>query len=196
MKRLKLSFNAPVTLCFIALCFIATVLGVVSGGVISDMVFTTYRFQLLNPLSWVRAISHTVGHAGWQHFFNNMMYIILLGPILEEKYGGKRIISLIVLTGIATTAVVTFVFPNVGVIGASGVVFAFIVLASFTSFEEGTIPVTFLLVFVFYIGQEVLNGVLVQDNISQAGHIMGGLAGSSVGFFTNRRSKNKSDNLS
>jgi len=130
-----------------------------------------------------------MGHAGWEHFFNNMLYIILLGPILEEKYGSKVMILSIVLSGLATTLAITILAPNTGVIGASGVVFAWILMSSFTSFREGTIPVTFVLVFVFYIGQEVLNGVVARDNISQMGHIVGGLVGSSIGFLKNNKGK-------
>lgn len=189
MRKIRLSFNAPVTLCFIALCFIATLLGVVSGGSLSTMFFTAYRLQVLNPLSWLRCVTSTMGHAGWEHFFNNMLYIILLGPILEEKYGSKVMIISIVLSGLATTLAITVLAPNTGVIGASGVVFAWILMSSFTSFREGTIPVTFVLVFVFYIGQEVLNGVVARDNISQMGHIVGGLVGSSIGFLKNNKGK-------
>lgn len=189
MRKIRLSFNVPVTLCFIALCFIATLLGVVSGGSLSTMFFTAYRLQVLNPLSWLRCVTSTMGHAGWEHFFNNMLYIIILGPILEEKYGSKVMILSIVLSGLATTLAITILAPNTGVIGASGVVFAWILMSSFTSFREGTIPVTFVLVFVFYIGQEVLNGVVARDNISQMGHIVGGLVGSSIGFLKNNKGK-------
>lgn len=196
MRKLKLAFNAPVTLCFIALCFIATLLGVVSGGSLSTMFFTAYRLQVLNPLSWFRCVTSTMGHAGWEHFFNNMLYIILLGPILEEKYGSKVMILSIVLSGLATTLAITILAPNTGVIGASGVVFAWILMSSFTSFREGTIPVTFVLVFVFYIGQGVLNGVVARDNISQMGHIVGGLVGSSIGFLKNNNGKQSDTEVS
>lgn len=196
MRKLKLAFNAPVTLCFIALCFIATLLGVVSGGSLSTMFFTAYRLQVLNHLSWLRCVTSTMGHAGWEHFFNNMLYIILLGPILEEKYGSKVMILSIVLSGLATTLAITILAPNTSVIGASGVVFAWILMSSFTSFREGTIPVTFVLVFVFYIGQEVLNGVVARDNISQMGHIVGGLVGSSIGFLKNNNGKQSDTEVS
>lgn len=196
MRKLKLAFNAPVTLCFIALCFIATLLGVVSGGSLSTMFFTAYRLQVLNPLSWLRCVTSTMGHAGWEHFFNNMLYIILLGPILEEKYGSKVMILSIVLSGLATTLAITILAPNTGVIGASGAVFAWILMSSFTSFREGTIPVTFVLVFVFYIGQGVLNGVVARDNISQMGHIVGGLVGSSIGFLKNNNGKQSDTEVS
>ena len=61
MKKLRLSFNAPVTLTFVFLCFAATLAGVLSGGVLSQMFFTTYRMQFLNPMSWLRCFSHTIG---------------------------------------------------------------------------------------------------------------------------------------
>lgn len=186
MKKLKVSFNAPVTLTFVGLCFIATLMGELSGGMLSSILFTTYRMQWLNPLAWVRAFSHVIGHADWNHFFGNMMYIILLGPILEEKYGRKVIVSTILLTGLATTLVITFLFPTTAVLGASGVVFAMILLSSVTSFESGTIPVTFILVFIIFIGQEIINGVFVSDNISQLSHIIGGVIGSVVGFANNK----------
>lgn len=189
MKKLKVSFNAPVTLMFVFLCLAATILGVVSKGTLSQMFFTTWRMQWLNPLSWLRCFSHTIGHQGWEHFFGNVMYLIILGPILEERYGKKVIISTILATGFCTTMAVTFIFPNAGVIGASGVVFAFILLASFTQFESGTIPLTFVLVFAVYIGREVFNGIFVNDNVSQMGHIIGGLVGSFVGFEFNVKKK-------
>ena len=184
--KFRLSWNAPVTLMFVLLCFVATLLGVVSGGAISQMLFTAYKMQFLNPLSWFRCFGCTIGHVSWQHFFNNMLYIIILGPMLEEKYGKGVIISLILCTGLATSLAITFLFPTTGVIGALGVVFAMILLSSFTQFENGTIPVTFLLVFVIYIGQEVVNGVFVQDNVSQMGHILGGVVGSISGFVNNK----------
>lgn len=193
LKKFRVSFNAPVTLSFIILCLIATILGVVSKGALSSLLFTTWRLQLLNPLSILRCFSHVIGHANFDHFFNNMLFIVILGPMLEEKYGSKTMILLILLTGFATTMAITLLFPNSGVIGASGVVFAMILLSSYTSFEEGTIPLTFILVFVIYIGREVINGVFVNDNISQLGHIVGGCVGSLIGFVFNRKKRAKTD---
>jgi uncharacterized membrane protein YdcZ (DUF606 family) len=66
--------------------------------------------------------------------------------------------------------------------GASGVVFMMILLASFTNFSEGEIPLTFILILILYIGREVFNSFR-QDNISEFAHIIGGLCGSLFGFF-------------
>lgn len=75
-----------------------------------------------------------------------------------------------------------YIFPHVQLMGASGVVFAFILLSSFTSIREGTIPVTFILVAVIYIGGQVYDGVFVRDNVSNLTHILGGGVGSALGY--------------
>ena len=67
-------------------------------------------------------------------------------------------------------------------LGASGVVFMMIVLSSLAGAQEGRIPLTLILVVIFYIGGEVINGVFQQDNISQMAHIIGGLCGAVIGF--------------
>ena len=73
--------------------------------------------------------------------------------------------------------------------GASGVVFAFILLSSFTSFKEGEIPITFILVAVFFIGQQIWEGITVQDNISNMAHIVGGVIGGFLGYGLNVKTR-------
>ena len=94
-KRLKVTFNAPVTLGFVIMCFIATLLGVISNGKITQIVFMTYHSLLTNPMTYVRFITHIFGHSGWSHFIGNASYLLLLGPMLEEKYGSKELIEVI-----------------------------------------------------------------------------------------------------
>ena len=93
---------------------------------------------------------------------------------------------------IAVTAVVTSVvnyifFPGIALCGASGVVFAFILLSSFTEFREGEIPVTFILVAVFFLGQQIYDGISVQDKISNMAHIVGGFIGGLLGYGLNKK---------
>ena len=70
-------------------------------------------------------------------------------------------------------------------------VFALILLSSFTGFEEGKIPVTFILVAVIYIGEQVYQGIFVQDNIANLTHIIGGGVGSTLGFVMNKNKMNR-----
>lgn len=189
MKNIKIKFNAPVTLVFVIICFIATLLGVVSNGRITQIVFMTYHSSLTNTMTYVRFITHIFGHSGWSHFIGNASYLLLLGPILEEKYGSKELIEVIGITAVITGVVNYIFFWNVGLCGASGVVFAFIILASFTGFKEGEIPLTFVLVAIIFIGQQVYEGIAVQNDISNMAHIVGGIVGAVLGYSLNRKSK-------
>jgi GlpG protein len=53
--------------------------------------------------------------------------------------------------------------------------------------REGEIPLTFILVACIFIGQQVYEGIVVSDNISNTAHIIGGLVGSVAGYFLNRK---------
>jgi GlpG protein len=138
-------------------------------------------------MTWVRAFTHIFGHAGWSHLIGNMSYILLLGPMLEEKYSSRTLAEVVAVTAFATSLVNYVLFPHVALCGASGVVFAFILLSSFTSFREGEIPLTFILVAVFFMGQQIYEGLAVQDNISNTAHIVGGIVGGLLGYVLNKK---------
>lgn len=186
-KKFKITMNSPVILGFVCICFIATVLGLLSSGKITQLLFMTYHSSLTNPMTYLRFITHVFGHSGWAHFIGNASYLLLLGPMLEEKYGSEKILGVIVITALVTGLVNYIFFWNVGLCGASGVVFAFILLASFTGFKEGEIPLTFILVAVIYIGQQIYDGIVVRDNISNMAHIVGGLVGAVIGYNLNKK---------
>ena len=187
MKNLKITFNSPVVLGFVFLSLCVLLLNIVTLGKSNDLLFMTYHSSLKNPLTYVRFFTHVLGHSGWEHYIGNASYILLLGPMLEEKYGSKRIIQVIVITALVTGLMNYILFPGVALCGASGVVFAFILLTSFTSFKNGEIPLTFILVAVIFIGQQVYEGLFLKDNVSNLSHVMGGVVGSIVGFRLNKK---------
>lgn len=186
-RKFQITFNAPVILSFTGLCFIVMLINYITGGASNQALFMTYRSTLTSFLTYVRLFTHVLGHAGWEHFIGNMSYILLLGPLLEEKYGSKRIIEVIAATAFVTGIVNNVFFWNVALCGASGVCFAFILLASFTSFKEGEIPLTAILVAMIFLGQQVYEGLVVQDNISNMAHIIGGIVGGRIGFVLNKK---------
>jgi GlpG protein len=186
-RRWRITFNAPAVLGFAALCLCATILDQLTGGAANRLAFSTYRSSPLSPLTYVRLFTHVLGHAGWDHLIGNMSYILLLGPLLEEKYGSRTIVEIIALTALATGLVNSLLFSNIALCGASGVCFAFILLSSVTSLGEGEIPLTFILVAVLFLGQQVVDGIFVRDNISNLSHILGGIVGAGCGFALSRR---------
>ncbi len=187
MKKLKITFNSPVVLGFIFISLAVLLLGFLTMGKSNELLFMTYHSSLTNPLTYVRFFTHVLGHSGWAHYIGNAAYILLLGPMLEEKYGSKRILQVILITAAVTGIVNYILFWNVALCGASGVVFAFILLTSFTSFKNGEIPLTFILVAIVFLGQQVYEGIFLQDDISNLSHILGGVVGAVVGYKLNKK---------
>lgn len=186
-KQFRISYNAPVILTFVLICFAVMVLGFLTGGRSTQFLFMTYHSSLLNPLTILRMFTHVLGHAGWSHFIGNASYLLLLGPMLEEKYGSRTLAEIIGITAFVTGLINYIFFWNAGLCGASGIVFAFILLASFTGFREGEIPLTFILVAAIFIGQQVYEGIVLSDNISNTAHIVGGLVGGVTGYLLNKK---------
>lgn len=182
LGRVRVTFNSPVVLGFVAICVAVQVASTLTNGAIVQAFFMTYRTSFLDPFMYVRFLTHVFGHSGWSHLVNNMSYILLLGPLLEEKYGSRTLVEVMVLTALGCGLVNALLFPGQALAGASGICFAFILLSSVTSLREGEIPLTFILVATLYLGQQVFDGLFVRDNISQLSHIIGGLLGGLSGF--------------
>ena len=186
--KYKITYNSPVILSFVAICFLVMILNYITGGASNELLFMTYHSSLFSPMTYLRFFTHVLGHSGWNHFIGNMSYILLLGPMLEEKYGSVRVLQIIAITAIITGVINYVFFWNVALCGASGVCFAFILLSSFTSFKEGEISLTVILVAAIFLGQQIYEGIVLQDNISNMAHIFGGIVGGITGFFLNRKS--------
>ena len=181
-KKFFIDYNAPVTLTFSLICLGVLGLSYWTGGISTRMFFMTYRDSIFNPLMYVRLVTYIFGHANWDHFIGNTMYILLLGPMIEEKYGSKNLLKMILITAVIGGVANNIIFPNVALCGASGIVFMMIILASATSFEKGQIPLTMILVLFIYLGGEVYNAIYANDNISQLAHIAGGICGAAFGL--------------
>lgn len=190
-RKIRVTFNAPVILGFTIACLLTLILGKITNDKSTIALFSVYRSSLLSPLTYVRFFGHIIGHAGWEHFMGNIMLILVVGPLLEEKYGSSNILFVILATALVTGIVHFVFFPNVQLLGASGVVFALILLSSMTSFTEGKIPLTFILVAVIYIGEQVYDVFFIQDNVSHLTHILGGLTGSGLGIIMNKHKMNR-----
>lgn len=179
-------FNAPVILTFALLSLLALLLGNWTNGAATHQYFSVYRSSLSDPLTYVRFIGHVLGHADYEHYMGNMLLLLLVGPGLEEKYGSGTMVWMILVTALVTGLVHFVFFPGSALLGASGVVFMMIVLSSFTAMRRGDIPVTLILVVIFYLGGEIMDGLFKKDNISQITHIVGGLCGLIFGFTVRR----------
>ncbi len=190
---MKITYNSPTILTF---SFIAVAIQIIASTFMPAISINYFSigssFDLSNPVWYFRLSSHVLGHSGWQHLLNNIIFILLLGPLLEEKYGSKNLLLMILITAIITGLANIILFSS-GLLGASGIVFMLILLGSITDIRQGEIPLTFILVAIIFIGKEVTS-ILQDDNISQMAHIIGGLTGGAFGFLV-AKPKRSSNNF-
>ena len=182
----KLRYNSPVILTFSLICLLVLFVPMLrpffpdgSSGAFGHFFYVDKGFNTV--LDYLTLITYVFGHADEAHLMGNLTFILLLGPIAEEKYGGASLGWMIIVTAIVTAMVHLFMLPGTALLGASGIVFMLIILVSFTNVHRGQIPVTFVLVAILFIGKEVLAS-MESDNISQLAHIIGGVCGGIFGY--------------
>jgi membrane associated rhomboid family serine protease len=186
---MRIKYNAPTVL---TLTFLSAAILVLSLTVFPSLTENWFvvpgrgSFSPSRINNWISLFTHIMGHANWTHLVSNFSVILLIGPILEELYGSLSMLFMIAVTAMVTGVLNVFLFPS-SLLGASGVVFMMILLASFTNFSKGEIPLTFILILVLYLGRELFNS-FSNNSISEFAHIVGGFCGSLFGFFRVPRS--------
>lgn len=177
---IKFNYNAPVVLTFSIICGLVLLGNILTNGALYPYVTLAGHFNFNSVVDYVTLFSYTFGHADITHLLGNMALILLIGPIIEEKYGPKRMILMMAITALVT-AILHIAFFKGGLMGASGLAFMMIMLISFVNVKDGKIPITFILILAIYLGQEMV-AIFRDDNISQFAHILGGICGSLFGF--------------
>lgn len=191
--NLKIKYNSPVVLTFaltsIAIFFINHLfwgdLDSSSEGLMRKFFVLRGVWNWDEPLNYFRLFSYSLGHANAGHIAGNMSIFLLIAPIMEEKYGSRNIARMMIIT-VLVTAIFQILLFDTNLVGASGLVFMFITLVSFANVEKGTIPLTFILVALFYVGQEILHST-ENNQISEYAHIVGGVMGGIFGFVIKER---------
>ena len=97
---LAVQYNSPVILTFFLLSLGALFLGRYTGGWTTTHLFSVYRSSLKDPLFYFRLLGHVLGHGSWDHFINNMLLLLVVGPPMEEKYGSLPLLKGILLTAL------------------------------------------------------------------------------------------------
>jgi len=188
-RRLRIDYNAPFCLTFALISMVVYVSGIFTNGWTLQHIFSIPgSASLADWTTWPRLILHVLGHVSAQHLFANMTVLLLVGPMLEEMYGPGLLAGLAILTAFLTGLIMVLLLPG-SLLGASGVIFAFIILSSFANAKSGTIPLTFLLICLIFLGGEVIRALGQKDQVAQFAHIAGGLLGGVAGFWMARRAE-------
>lgn len=184
---MKITYNAPLTLTFSLLATGLFIINQLLDGSLDGILVLNGNFNSSSFAAYVSLIGHAFGHASWEHLLGNLSLLLLLGPILEEKYGAGKLGIMALLTALITSFLHILFFDHY-VLGASGIVFMCIMLVSFVNVKEREVPLTFILIFLLYVGKEIYN-TTQENQISEFAHILGGICGSVFGFFWSPRDK-------
>ena len=189
---MKIRYNAPVVLNYTLIAVLVLFLNPILGGDLIPAWFIVPGrgyFDTGSIISYVRLFSHIAGHISWEHLLGNFAIILLVGPILEEKYGSFSLFLMIIITALVTGILNSLLFQE-ALLGASGVAFMMILLAPFTNTKSGEIPLTFILIIALYIVKEVFQS-FQSNQIAEFAHIAGGFCGSIFGFIKQKHRLNE-----
>lgn len=187
---MRIQYNSPVILTYALVCFVVVVVnGLTSNWTLFNL-FSVYKSSFSDPLAYIRVFGHTLGHASFDHYFSNIMIILMIGPMLEEKYGSRNIAIMMAVTAFVT-GIAHMLFFSTALTGASGVVFMLILLSSFVNTGESRIPLTLILSLLVFLGRELMSSMSGPANISYFTHVLGGLCGAGFGFVLNKRGSKK-----
>lgn len=178
MARFRITYNAPVILTFALAAVVVQLLGETAAP------YVTAYPSFDGWKSYLGLFSHILGHANWDHLLGNFTIILLVGPILEERHGSVPLLAMIGITALVT-GLFNVAITHDMLVGASGIAFMFIILASLANIRHGDIPLTFIAVVLLFMGREVV-GAFREDQVSQMGHLVGGTIGAAFGFLSAR----------
>ncbi len=183
-------YNAPVILTFALISASAMLISQLVGMGFMESFFmvpgNNYGFNFFS-LDFYKLVSHAAGHGGWVHLVGNFTFILLIGPILEEKYGSSNILFMMIVTALVT-GIINVLFFSTALLGASGIVFMLIILISFTNIKGNEIPITLIVIILLFLAKEII-GMFQQNDVSEIAHLIGGASGGFFGFFFGKKGR-------
>ncbi|MGQ0535474.1 MAG: rhomboid family intramembrane serine protease, partial [Methanobacteriota archaeon] len=137
-------------------------------------------------------------HSGFPHLFGNLFFLATVGPILEDRIGGWRFLSVYFAGGLAAAVATLALFPDVSTanVGASGAIFA--ILTTFAVlYPKETVPMPVfivvwapsMLVLFVYLGFNVAYVFADETHVAWWGHFAGAFAGLAIAFVLQRRAR-------
>jgi rhomboid protease GluP len=176
---MKITFNSPFILWFAFISIALLGLQMIAGAPLRITVLDGV-FHYKNWQDYVSMVGYIFGHKDFTHYLGNFSIILLIGPSLEKTLGTQTLAIYTLITTVVT-AIFHILFWDAGLLGASGIVFMMIVLTSLIGRKNNEIPLTFIIVFVLFVGQEFVKA-FQDDQISQFAHICGGAMGMVLGY--------------
>ena len=155
-------YNSVVILSYFFLSLFIMIIDKIFKGKIVEKFFSiAKKDSWLNPITYFKLFSHSLGHADWNHLYNNFVKILLIGPMIEEKYGSINLLIMMLVTSFVIGLI--YKIFNLGrVRGASGVLYMLIILSSFVNMDGGKIPITLALIIIFFVTDDIIKYIVVR----------------------------------
>lgn len=181
----RITVEAPVVITFCFLCVVVHVLQKVVWTGLNTFLAVPHTFRLLSVMQVPRLFTHVIAHDGSiSHIKNNMVHLLLVGPSAEHVYGSTTMLLVIALVAVTSAAAHILVgSPHTHQLGASGVVFAVILLNSLMAAVSGTIPLSFILTAALWVSDEVYKFFFGRDGVSHHAHLTGAIVGTVVAYY-------------
>lgn len=193
----RLTINAPVILVFVLACSVIYCFTATIGGQRVLGVHDTW--DAFRPLQYSSLFTHIFAHSSLSHLRGNVSHLLLVGPSVENEFGSKNLaIIMVIVSLVSAFAHILLGSTRSHQLGASGVVFACILLNSLVSADNGRIPLAFVLIAVMYLGEELalMFNIFNPDNVSHHAHLFGGIVGGAAGFYIHKqRRQNKTKSV-
>lgn len=161
----------PITIAFSLSCVLAYLLN-------NPSIFLMKDNNILGLLLWVFA------HTDLNHLISNLVFILLLLPIIEERYDTFIIIASLIFTSLFISIFHILFFQGM-LLGASGIVFMLILLTA----SNGKISIPFIILLVIIIITEFINS-FKNNSVSEFSHLVGALLGTCFGIILPKKISN------
>jgi len=188
----KFSFNAPFTLIFSLICIVIFLLDYfVFKGSLSQKYLICNSAKGDSPFNFTSAtdyftlLTHVFAETSFTGLFINIMFLNILSPSLEEKYGGPILLLMAVLSTLIS-GVLTACIGFAPLTGYKSIILMMIFLSSLTAFQKKDIQVTWVLVIISFILIDIMEGfssaLLISKLLTTLINLIAGIAGSLFGF--------------
>lgn len=196
-KKFKFNFvfDSPVTISFSLLSVLLFVLNCLPIKGTPDIKILSSPTTSAGPIpfmatqisSYLRLFLYAFGSQNFVGLLSNLLFLLMLGPVMEERYG-SLVIGIMMAVSVLFSGVLNTCFCETSLQGCMPIIFMMIFLNSFMSFSKKKIPVSFFVIFVFYIVREV-SGKTFSEIVGLIICITGGLCGSLFAFLTSPKAR-------
>ncbi len=186
--RPKIRCNAPTTIAFILICTVILAVETIFHTELIAYFFTTggahkspAPFNAAYAFDYARLFLHVFGNSDRLHFISEAVFILLLGPSAEEKYGSFLLVLMLAVAA-AFSGVLNACFSPIPLTGSGTAAFLLAFLFLFSTRKKNEVPLSYILIFILYAGK-IIADIQTQRNIIPLIQIAGGLCGSLLSFF-------------